>query len=108
MASRMLSSLTHADLLKRLDLFLINIDRQHFLFLEFIRMVRTPFDDLEAFIFVQLDFGRDKEYFWEEVLLFEDLVVIGLFEGFEFLSVDHVFHFGLNDLSICTHGMANI
>lgn len=32
-----------------------------------------------------------QEYFREKVLLFEDLVIIGLLQGLQFLFVDHFF-----------------
>ena len=73
-------------LIKASYLFLIDSDRENFLFLEFVWVIFVSFDNHESMIFVQSYFGGHEKNFGEEVLFFEQFLVIWLLDLPTFIS----------------------
>lgn len=73
-------------LIKVADLFLIYSYWQNFFLFEFVRVIFIALDDHEPVIFMEFNFGRNKEDLWKEVLLREQHFIVGLLEFSTFIS----------------------
>lgn len=76
MACRMLFFLSFHLLFVLFNFVFVDADGQNFFLFGSIGEVGIPFDDFQSLISMKLDFRRDQEYLWEEILLFEESIII--------------------------------